>query len=125
VAAFPDPRTWRLSVSIITNRGPIRTANDTQPWSQETSPIANQWPGNYFRSIWGSAVAVRLLGDQTVDGVPSQVVAFVRPELPAWFRLWVGDTDGIVRWEDMLAEGHVMDHTWGSFNAPVIIEAPS
>jgi len=93
----------------------------TQPWSQESDPVGFSWPAGYFRSFWGPGVAARVLGVETVDGVPSEVVAFVRPELPAWLRIWVGSSDGLVRREQMRADGHVMDHTWGGFDAPVAI----
>jgi hypothetical protein len=70
-------------------------------------------------------VAVRLLGSEEVEGAPSRVVAFLRPDLPAWFRIWVGAEDGLVRREQMLAEGHLMDHWYRDFNAPVEIPAPA
>jgi hypothetical protein len=63
------------------------------------------------------------VGTEVVDGVASNVVAFVRPDLPAWFRIWVG-TDGLVRREEMLAEGHLMVHTYFAFDAAPVISAP-
>lgn len=81
------------------------------------------WPGSYHRDFWANAAAVRLLREETVDGVPSRVVGFVRPELPAWFRIWVGIEDGIVRRMEMRAEGHLMEQEWQP-NPPVTIEPP-
>lgn len=95
-----------------------------QPWSQESDPVGFSWPAGYFRSFWGPGVGARVLGVETVDGVPSEVVAFVRPELPAWIRIWVGVGDGLVRREQMRAEGHIMEHTWGGFDAPMVISPP-
>ena len=54
----------------------------------------------------------------------SYVVTFVRPDLPGWFRLWVGVEDGLVRRELMLAEGHLMDHRYWDFNAPLDVRPP-
>jgi copper transport protein len=85
------------------------------------SPFA--WPGSYYRDFWADAAAVRILGEETVDGVPSQIVGFVRPELPAWFRIWVGIDDGLVRRMEMRAEGHLMAQDW-TLDVPVSIEPP-
>jgi copper transport protein len=82
------------------------------------------WPGSYYRDFWADAAAVRIVGEETVDGVPSRVVAFVRPELPAWFRIWVGVDDGLVRRMEMRAEGHLMEHDYRRLDEPVSIEPP-
>jgi copper transport protein len=95
------------------------------PW--ETSPFPPpgfSWPTGYYREFWGAASAARLLGTETVDGVPTQVIAFVRPDVPAWFRIWVGKSDGLVRREDMRAEGHIMDHTYSDLNGPISVTPP-
>jgi len=96
----------------------------SQPWKAQGSGVALRWPGDYFRLFWGPGAAVTILGTETVDGVASTVVAFVRPDLPAWFRLWVGQDDGLVRREEMRADGHLMDHEWGGFGVPVDIRPP-
>ena len=69
-------------------------------------------------------MAARLLGTETVNGVPSQVIAFIRPDVPAWFRVWVSQSDGLVLREEMRAEGHIMDHTFADLNGPMTIEPP-
>jgi hypothetical protein len=93
----------------------------------ETSPFPPpgfSWPTGYYREFWGAAAAARLLGTETVDGVPTQVIAFVRPDVPAWFRIWVGESDGLVHREDMRAEGHIMDHTYSEMNGPISVSPP-
>jgi hypothetical protein len=82
------------------------------------------WPAGYYRGFWANAAAIRILGEESVDGVPSRVVGFVRPELPAWFRIWAGIDDGLVRRMEMRAEGHLMAQNW-TLNVPVSIEPPS
>lgn len=81
------------------------------------------WPADYYRDFWANAAAIRILGEESVDGVPSRVVGFVRPELPAWFQISVGIDDGLVRRMEMRAEGHLMAHDW-TLNVPVSIEPP-
>lgn len=81
-----------------------------------------QWPGAYYRSVWARPAAVRVLGTEELEGQPMTVIAFVRPNLPAWIRLWVGVGDGLVHREQMRAEGHLMDRTYSAFDtsAPVV-----
>ncbi len=93
----------------------------------ETSPFPPpgfSWPTGYYREFWGAIAAARLLGTETVDGVPTQVIAFVRPDVPAWFRIWVGESDGLVRREDMRADGHLMDHSYPELNGPITVTPP-
>ncbi len=82
------------------------------------------WPAGYFASFWGPGIAARVIGQDQVDGHDTDVVAFLRPELPAWFRVWVDGKDGLVRREEMRAEGHIMDHRWTGFDQPVDIAVP-
>jgi hypothetical protein len=65
------------------------------------------------------------VGNEVVDDVPSHIVAFARPDLPAWFRIWVGDADGLVRREEMLAESHLMVHTYSDFDRVGSLAAPA
>ena len=96
-----------------------------QPWSGQRTDAAVAWPSPYFRQLWGPATSARVVGTGVVDGVASDIVAFTRPDLPAWFRIWVGH-DGLVRREEMLAEAHLMVHTYSAFDhAPTITAPPS
>jgi copper transport protein len=94
------------------------------PWLAQSTGVAFGWPSPYFRQAWAYAAAARVVGTDIVDGVPSHIVAFVRPDLPAWFELWIGDSDGLVRREEMRAEGHLMRHDYSGFDAPAAIVAP-
>jgi hypothetical protein len=94
-----------------------------QAWTAQRTDAAIAWPSPYFRQFWGTGVARRVVGTGVVDGVASNIVAFVRPDLRAWLRIWVGP-DGIVRREEMLAEGHVMVHTYSAFDRAPPIGAP-
>lgn len=101
----------------------------TGPWTEtpEVSPDVDpgfSWPGRYFRDIWASPAAARIIGTDTIDGVATQVVAFVRADVPAWFRLWIGTTDHLVHRMEMRAEGHLMRQHFVEFNAPVRILPP-
>ncbi|MBO0684791.1 MAG: hypothetical protein J2P45_16685, partial [Candidatus Dormibacteraeota bacterium] len=78
--------------------------------------------------VWDYAkpTAVRILGEETVDGVPSQVVGFFEqsPGFPAWFRVWVG-SDNLVRRVEMDGPSHFMVETYGGFDQPVEVEPPT
>ncbi len=108
---------------VIDDRSYERAAPG-KPW--ETSPwpgVPFRWPGGYYRTVWDQRAAVRLLGTEQMDGRSTTIISFVRPDLPAWFRLWVGD-DGLVRREEMLAEGHLMDRTYSEFNTSPMLAPP-
>jgi len=94
-------------------------------WMEQASSVGFRWPDPYFRQFWGPATAPRVIGTGVVDGVPSRIVAFVRPDLPAWFRIWVGISDGLVRREEMRAESHLMDHTYTNLNSTPPVHPPA
>ena len=95
-----------------------------ETWKEGEWPNeAFQWPKSHYRSLWAAPAAVRVLGEEDVDGVPSRIVSFVRPGLPAWFKVWVGVTDGQVRRETMLAEGHLMERVY-ELDTPTTIIPP-
>ena len=95
------------------------------PWEKSSFPAPGfSWPTGFYRDFWHGAVAIRLLGTETVDGVPSDVIAFLRPDVPAWFRIWAGRSDGIVRRAEMRAEGHIMAHTYSDLNGPISVTPP-
>lgn len=94
------------------------------PWDQQPFSLGFTWPTGYFREFWGAGVAARVLGTDSVDGVPTEVIAFVRPDVPAWFRIWVGVSDGLVRRLEMRAEGHIMEQAYSDLNGPITVTSP-
>ena len=82
------------------------------------------WPTGYYRDFWGEAAAARVLGTDTVDGVLTDIIAFVRPDIPAWFRIWVRHSDGVVLRQEMRAEGHLMDQTYADLNGAITVSPP-
>lgn len=95
------------------------------PWKTYTFPPPGfSWPAGYYRDFWQGAVAARIVGTATIDGVPSQIITFVRPDVPAWFRVWSSAADGVIQREEMRAEGHIMDHTFADLNGPVSVQPP-
>ena len=95
------------------------------PWEKAAFPPPGfSWPSGYYRDFWQGAVAARIVGTDMVHGVPTQVLTFVRPDVPAWFRVWVGQSDGIIQREEMRAEGHIMDHSFADLNGPITVQPP-
>jgi len=126
--AFTAPDAMRVEVGetsrIIIGSSEWQRSSAQAAWEQTTWPgTPFAWPSAYFSALWGQPVAVRVVGQEVVDGHPSTIVAFLRADIPAWFRLWVGD-DGLVRRQEMRAEAHLMDHTLTDLNAPVTITPP-
>lgn len=128
----PDAFTFSIAggaQSVTIGRQRYSRDNATAPWTLQTSPpgagLSFAWPKGYYTDFWAKPAATRVIGTTTVDGIPSQIVAFVRPDLPAWFRLWIGTEDGLVRRMEMRAEGHLMNHHYTGFNEPVTITPPT
>ena len=102
-----------------------RRDGSSAPWELGAWPDPGfAWPATYYRMEWGGASAVRLLGTEEMDGVASEVVGFVLPKLPAWFELWVGEKDALVRRMVMRAQGHLMVDSYRDFNTPVAVVPP-
>jgi hypothetical protein len=86
-------------------------------------------------SEWGEeysgATEFTLLGEETIAGKPTQIVAFVAPELSeprrrtvAWYVWWVGTETGQVRREAMVSRRHDMFKQFTDFNEPMQILPP-
>src|SRR5206468_4097249 len=71
------------------------------PWEVTSAAVPFQWPQSYYWRFWANPAAVRILGEADVDGARSRIIGFVVPTLPAWFRLWVGIDDRLVRRMEM------------------------
>ncbi len=126
---FSAPAAFELAIrdrtQIVIGSRSYERARPGSPWTSMAWPGRPfRWPGGYYRSVWQAAAAVRVLGSEELDGQPMTVIAFVRPELPAWIRLWVGVHDGLVHREQMKAGGHLMDRTYTEFNTSMPLIAP-
>lgn len=114
----PDAFEFRVRDShqiVIGDRRYKRSAPG-EPWETGRWPgVPFRWPRGYYRTVWAEPAAARLIGTENLDGMRMTIISFARPDLPAWFRLWVGD-DGLVRREEMRAEGHVMSRIYGEFD---------
>ncbi|MDP9071137.1 MAG: hypothetical protein M3N68_07605, partial [Actinomycetota bacterium] len=125
--AAPDAFEIRVNDShrMVIGTRTWQRSSPAEAWKQGEWPgEAFRWPKSHYRALWAKRAAVRVLGEEVVDGVPSRIVGFVRPGLPAWFKVWVGVPDGLVRREEMLAEGHLMHRVYEHLNAPIAIRPP-
>lgn len=109
--------------------GPARYLKEgpTGAWQPEDAGFSLRVP----QFIWDVSpapdfVAPHLLGEESVDGTPTQIVSFFEQSgsQPVWFRLWI-DPDGLVRRAQMRAQAHFMDHRYYDFDAPFSIEPPT
>jgi copper transport protein len=116
--------TFKDTIQILIGEQQFRREG-TGSWDKSTFPAPGfSWPTGYYHAFWQGAVAARIMGTATVDGVRSQILTFVRPDVPAWFRVWVSQSDGIIQREEMRAEGHIMDHTFADLNGPISVQPP-
>jgi hypothetical protein len=99
----------------------------TSPWlaGDWGSPEGFSWPHDFYTSFWTPATAVRMLGPTNLRGTPTHIIAFAATKTDAWFRPWIGDTDGLVHRMEMRARSHTMNQDYDSFNRPISIAAPT
>jgi copper transport protein len=123
----PDKAEFSLKDSTTILYGELQFRREgSGPWtSSPPAPPGFRWPTGYYREFWGAMAAPRLLGTDKIDGVPTEVIVFVRPDVPAWFRVWARQSDGVVLRQEMRAEGHLMDHTFFDLNGPIIVTPPN
>jgi hypothetical protein len=87
-------------------------------------------------SEWGEeytgATGFTILGEETVDGEPCQILAFVVPEIveprrqtAAWYLWWVGKETGHVHEEAMVSRVHYMHNTFSGFDEPIELQPPA
>jgi len=108
---------------LIGEQGFRRSGNGA--WEKFSFPAPGfSWPTGYYRDFWAGAAAARIMGSATIDGAPSLIITFVRPDVPAWFRIWVSQANGVVQREEMRADGHLMDHTFADLDGPISVQAP-
>ncbi|MEX2552157.1 MAG: copper resistance protein CopC [Actinomycetota bacterium] len=128
---FRAPDRFRFSLGgserVVVGTLTFTRDNPSDRWKVEDSPsLAFRWPRGWFTSFWSAgSAAVRILGTDQVEGADCRVVAFVRPQLPAWFEICIGEDDGLVRRMMMRAEGHLMEQDLSGFDDPVDINPPT
>ena len=91
-----------------------------------TVVLPSEWDEEYF-----GATGFTLLGEETIDGEPCQILAFVVPELTeprrqtvAWYLWWVGEETGYVRQEAMVSRLHYMLNRFSDFDVPISLAPP-
>ena len=101
----------------------LRKPNGT--WEVEQGAPAPPVP-SYIWDYFKPYRDVRIIGSETVEGVPTTEIAFAggQQDLPVWFKLWV-DTQGLVHRAEMRAPGHFMDHRYYDFDTPITISPPT
>ncbi len=95
----PDKMDIRVNEShrIIIGDTEYRKADEDDRWRKSDWPGSPfTWPKKYYRSFWRDATGARVMGTEKVEGDRYRIVSFVRPDLPAWFRIWVRVSDGVV-----------------------------
>jgi hypothetical protein len=98
-------------------------------WEQQEGAIVV--PPSEWGEEYAGATGFTILGEETVDGEPCQLLAFVVPETSeprrqsaAWYLWWVGNDTGHVRREAMVSRVHYMLNHFTDFDAPLDIVPP-
>ncbi|MBI2888202.1 MAG: copper resistance protein CopC [Chloroflexi bacterium] len=104
--------------------GPARySLTPGQGWGKTELPPQLQYRFPSFRYTQG-ATDVAVVAREPADGVESDVLAFYQPATGAYFRLWIGVDDHLVRRTTMTAPGHYMTSAYREFNVPNSIVPP-
>jgi hypothetical protein len=98
-------------------------------WDREPGGSWQRSPQSPIQPItpyWAPLIQdATIVGDATVDGRACWVIAFADPETPGFFTIWLDKrTDRTLELE-MTAAAHFMHHSYGPFNAPLTIKAPT
>jgi copper transport protein len=115
----PDrPRTETIIIDTVRYD---RSGSD--PWTSRPWPGSQpfRWPAYRYAA---TAEDVRILGLETVEGVPCYVLAFHDAASDTYYRLWVGVSDLRIRRYVMMATGHYMVGSFARFDDPSIVIAP-
>ena len=102
---------------------------DDPVWDEQDGAIVvppAEWIAEY-----DGATGFTILGEETIDGEPCQLLAFVIPELTeprqqsmAWYLWWIGKDTGHLRQEAMVSRQHYMLNHFFGFDAPLDIVPP-
>lgn len=86
-----------------------------------TGNAPGSWPWFGFLH---AAVGVRLEGEASQAGQPSEVLVGIDPQSDVTYEIWVGRDDGMIQRLVMGLPGHYMVNAYFDVNAPIDIEPP-
>lgn len=122
----PDRMRWEVgdtSVRIAIGRGGYTgRAGDFEAYDWVGDGF--NWPDGFYESFFADTTAMRLLGREELEGEAADVLAFVQPDLPAWFRVWLDPETGGMRRLQMLTDGHLMLQDYTAYDESVTVQAP-
>ncbi|MFB7115427.1 copper resistance protein CopC [Streptomyces sp. NPDC056291] len=122
--AAPDAMAYSIAgggSAVLIGPDSYRRDGPTSRWHHDRSGFSFGWPAAFYHSEFQPAAAIRILRADT------KVVelAFVRPDITAWFTLDLDPHTLVLRAMHMRAEGHLMDDTVTGVNVPVTVRPPS
>jgi hypothetical protein len=123
VAAFTLESPNRLEYRI--RRGASGIIIGPRRWDRERGGkwvLSPQQPSGQPEPIWAGGVTNAYLLRTTPT---TYVVSFLKPIGPAWFTLVLNRRTLLPRHLSMTAPAHFMTHSYGGFNAPRRIKAPT
>ncbi len=87
---------------------------------QDWRPVRRSTPFHYpaYRASYEGAIGHRLGREDRLEGSATRVLSFYVPRDRAWYCWWIGDDDGLVHQEAMIAPAHYMTSRLDRFNEP-------
>ncbi|MFF7191668.1 copper resistance protein CopC [Streptomyces sp. NPDC008222] len=122
--AAPDAMTYSIAgagSAVLIGPDSYHRDRPAGRWQHDRGGTPLRWPTAFYRSEFQPAAAIRLLRADT----NAVELAFVRPDITAWFTLDLDPHTFVLRSMHMRAEGHLMDDTVTATNLPTIIRPPT
>jgi hypothetical protein len=126
--AFAFRASGGMDAIVIDDTRWIRLPGDLG-WTRQEGAVVIP-PAKWGEEYQG-ATGFTILGEETIDGEPSQILAFVVPEVTeprrqtaAWYLWWVGAETGHLRREAMVSRQHYMLNQFTDFDVPLDIVPP-
>ena len=127
-AGFTYEAAGGMEAVVIDNTRWVKLAGDLG-WTEQEGAMSV--PPSDWGEEYAGATGFTILGEEIVDGVGTQIVSFVVPEVveprrqsAAWYIWWIDSATGNIVEEAMVSRVHYMHNTFSDFNDPLILTPP-
>jgi len=127
-AGFTYEAAGGMEAVVIGNTRWVKLAGDLG-WTEQEGAMSV--PPSEWGEEYAGATGFTILGEEIVDGVGTQIVSFVVPEVveprrqsAAWYIWWIDSATGNIVEEAMVSRVHYMHNTFSDFNDPLILTPP-
>lgn len=128
-AGFTYEAAGGMEAVVIGNTRWVKLAGDLG-WTEQEGVMSV--PPSGWGEEYAGATGFTILGEETIDGVDTQILSFVVPEVveprrqsAAWYIWWVDKETGNIVEEAMASRMHYMHNTFSDFDEPLLLTPPA